>query len=84
MEVEARARYTCGMKTPTLVGLLLTILGVVSLVAQGITYTTRENVVDIGPLHAQKETKKTIPLSPVLGGIALVGGIALLVAGSRS
>ncbi len=72
------------MKIPVVVGLLLTILGVVALVYQGITYTTRENVVDIGPMHAQKETKRTIPLPPILGGIALVGGIALLLANSRS
>jgi uncharacterized membrane protein len=71
------------MRTATLVGIALIVLGVLALVYQGVTYTTRENVVDIGPLHAQKETKKTVPLSPVLGGIALVGGIVLVVAGSR-
>jgi uncharacterized membrane protein len=71
------------MKSATLVGVLLIALGVVAFVFQGITYTTREKVIDLGPLHATKEEKKTLPLPPVLGGIALVGGIALLLAGAR-
>jgi uncharacterized membrane protein len=71
------------MKTATLVGVLLIVLGVVALAYQGITYTTREKVIDLGPIEATKETKKTIPLPPLLGGAALVGGIVLLVAGSR-
>ena len=72
------------MKTASLVGIVLIALGIVAFVFQGITYTTREKVIDLGPLQATKEEKKTIPLPPILGGIALVGGIALLVAGSRS
>ena len=71
------------MKTATIVGILLIILGVISLAYQGITYTTREKVIDIGPLHATAEKEKTIPLPPVLGGCALAGGIALLIAGAR-
>ena len=59
-------------------------LGVVSLAYQGFTYTTRKDVADIGPLHATKSEKHTVPLPPILGGIALVGGISLLVVGSRS
>lgn len=47
------------------------------------THTTREKVIDIGPLQASVDTKKTIPLSPVLGGFALAGGIALVVAETR-
>lgn len=66
-----------------IVGTILIVLGVVALVFQGITYTTREKVIDIGPIHATAEQKKTIPLPPVLGGIALVGGIVLLVAGRK-
>jgi len=64
------------------IGILLIILGVVAFAYQGITYTTREKVVEIGPITATKETKKTIPLPPVLGGVALVGGIVLLLASS--
>ena len=50
---------------------------------QGITYTSREKVIDIGPLHATAETQKTIPLSPLVGGLALVGGIVLVVLGAK-
>jgi hypothetical protein len=48
---------------------------------QGITYTTREKVIDVGPLQATVDNKETIPLSPLVGGLALVGGIALLIVG---
>ncbi|HXC31513.1 MAG TPA: DUF3185 domain-containing protein [Verrucomicrobiae bacterium] len=72
------------MKTNVLIGILLIVLGVVSLAYQGFTYTTRKDVADIGPLHATKSEKHTVPLPPILGGIALVGGISLLVVGSRS
>jgi uncharacterized membrane protein len=72
------------MKPASLVGILLIVLGVLALAYQGITYTEREKVIDIGPIQATRETKKTIPLPPVLGGISLVGGIALLLAGSRN
>ncbi|HEY6263620.1 MAG TPA: hypothetical protein VIW93_02350 [Candidatus Acidoferrum sp.] len=69
------------MKTATLAGLALLVLGVLSLAYQGIAYTTHKKVVDIGPIQATKEEKQTIPLSPILGGIALVGGVVLLMAG---
>jgi len=66
-----------------LFGIVLIVIGVVAFAYQGITYTSREKVVDIGPLQASVDTKKTIPLSPVLGGLALAGGILLVVAGTR-
>ena len=57
----------------------------IALVYQGITYTSKEKIIDVGPLKAEVDRKKTIPLSPVLGIVALVGGVALLlVAGRRS
>jgi hypothetical protein len=59
------------------------VLGLISLAYQGITYTTREEIVEIGPFKATKETRKTIPLPPVLGGVALAGGVVLLVIGTR-
>ena len=71
------------MKTAYLAGVILIVLGVISLAYQGITYTTHKKVFDIGPLQATEEQHKTIPLPPVLGGIALVGGIALLLAGRK-
>lgn len=67
----------------TLVGVALIVLGIVAFAYQGITYTSREKVVDIGPLQASVDTKKTIPLSPILGGLLLVGGIALVVVGAK-
>ena len=71
------------MKGTTIVGVLLIVLGVIALGYEGITYTTREKVLDIGPLQASVDKKKTIPLSPALGAAALIGGIVLVVAGSR-
>ena len=67
----------------TLVGIALILLGIVALAYQGITYTSREKVIDIGPFQATAETEKTIPLSPLLGGLALVGGIVLVVVGAK-
>ena len=71
------------MKTYTLTGIILIVIGIVALAYQGITYTTREKVVDIGPIQVTADKTKTVPLPPILGGIALVGGIVLLVMGSK-
>jgi hypothetical protein len=71
------------MKTYTLTGIILIVIGIVALAYQGITYTTREKVVDLGPIQMTAEKKKTLPLPPIVGGIALVGGIVLLVMGSK-
>ena len=66
-----------------LIGIGLIVLGVISLAYQGITYTTREKVIDLGPIKATKETEKTLPLPPILGGLALAGGVVLVAVGSR-
>lgn len=71
------------MKPAALVGVLLIVLGVIALAYQGITYTTHKRVLDVGPIHATKEEHKTIPLPPVLGGLALAGGVLLLIAGGK-
>lgn len=71
------------MKSATIIGIALILLGVVALSYQGITYTSEEKVIDMGPLQATAETEKTIPLPPVLGVLALVGGIVLVVVGAR-
>jgi uncharacterized membrane protein len=68
----------------TLAGIALIVLGIVAFAYKGISYTSREKVIDIGPIHASADTQKTIPLSPLLGGLALVGGIALVVVGART
>jgi uncharacterized membrane protein len=71
------------MKPAGIVGIILIIIGVLALVYGGFTYTKREKVLDIGPIQATAEKQKTIPFPPVLGGICLVGGIVLVVVGSR-
>jgi len=72
------------MKPMTIAGAVLIVLGVVALIYQGITYTSRETVIDIGPLHSTADQQKTLPLPPVLGALAVAGGVALLFAGARS
>ena len=71
------------MKPYTMIGIILIVIGVAAFAYQGITYTTRENVVDLGPIHLTADKTKTIPLTPVVGAIALVGGIVLVVMGSK-
>ena len=71
------------MRPLAIVGIILIVLGVVALAYQGITYTTHDKVVDLGPLKVEKKEEKTIPLPPIRGGAALVGGIVLLIASSR-
>ncbi len=67
-----------------LIGIILIIVGVVALALGGINYTKREKVLEIGPLTATTETQKRIPLSPIVGIAALVGGVALVAAGART
>jgi hypothetical protein len=71
------------MKPYLLTGIILIVIGVIAFGYQGISYTTRDKVVDLGPIQVTTEKTKTIPLPPIVGGIALVGGILVLVAGSR-
>ena len=66
-----------------IVGVVLIVIGIIALAYGGISYTKREKVLDIGPIEATTERRETIPLPPVLGGLALAGGIVLLIAGSR-
>ena len=72
------------MKPMSMIGILLIVLAVISFAYQGITYTTHKKVIDLGPLQATTEQHKTIPLPPILGGLALVGGIVLLAVGSKN
>lgn len=71
------------MKATTMIGVVLIVLGVAALAYQGINYTTRETVIDIGPVHATAERHRTLPLPPVVGAVAVVGGIVLVLAGAR-
>jgi hypothetical protein len=71
------------MKPIGIAGAVLIVLGLLALVYQGITYTSRDTVLDIGPVHATAERQKTLPLPPILGVAAMAGGVALLIAGAR-
>jgi hypothetical protein len=71
------------MKMASIVGIVLIVLGVIGLAVGGINYTSREKVIDIGPIEATAEKRERIPISPIAGGIALAAGVVLLIAGNR-
>src|ERR1700757_4194513 len=79
--VATEGRHT--VKPASLAGLVLIVLGVIALAYQGITYTTQKKFLDVGPIQATKTEHKTIPLPPIFGGIALVGGIVLMMVGAK-
>lgn len=72
------------MKTPAVVGIFLVVLGVLALAYQGLTMTHREKVADIGPIEITKTERNHIPLPPILGALALAGGVFLLAAGRKT
>ena len=65
-------------------GIILIVLGLLGLAWGGFTYTTREKVLDIGPIHATREETHTVPLPPIAGAVALIGGVVLLVTAKRA
>lgn len=65
------------------VGIILIVLGIVCLAWGGFTYTTRKKIVDIGPIQASREKEHYVPLPPIAGALALVGGVVLLVSGKK-
>jgi len=65
-------------------GIILIVVGLIGLAWGGLTYTTREKVVDIGPIHASRDKNHTIPLPPLAGALALIGGVVLVVAGKNN
>jgi len=67
-----------------IVGIVLIVLGIVALAYGGISYTRREKVIDIGPIEATAERRETIPLPPILGSLALAGGVVLLIYGTKN
>jgi uncharacterized membrane protein len=71
------------MKPNFILAILLIAAGITAIVYQGITYTTREKVVDLGSIHVMADKTKSIPIPPILGAIAIVGGVVLLVGGSK-
>jgi uncharacterized membrane protein HdeD (DUF308 family) len=66
-----------------MLGIVLIVVGVLALAYQGFTYTTRETVIDLGPIKATADRERTFPLPPVIGIAAIAGGVVLLVAGGR-
>jgi len=72
------------MKPITWIGILLIVLGALALAYQGINYTRQKKVLDVGSVHLTTETHERIPLPPILGGLALAGGVVLLVMGARN
>jgi hypothetical protein len=71
------------MKTNTVFAIILIFLGIAAFSYQAITYTSKEKIIDIGPVTVTAEKTKTIPLPPIVGGLALVGGILLLIIRKR-
>jgi hypothetical protein len=71
------------MRPTSWAGILLVVLGALALAYQGFSYTHREKVIDLGPIHATADKQEHISIPPILGGLAVVGGIALLLIGSK-
>jgi len=71
------------MKGTAIVGIILIVIGVIALAYGGFSFTSTEKVAEIGPLKVEKEKTRTVPLPPILGAVAVVGGVALLFVGRR-
>ncbi len=72
------------MKPAGIVGLILIAIGIIALAYGGFTYTTREKVIDAGPLQVSADKEKSVPLPPILGGLCLAGGIVLVLVGNKN
>jgi drug/metabolite transporter (DMT)-like permease len=66
------------------IGIVLIVIGIVVLIYGGFTYTTQKKVLDVGPIQATKSENHTVPLPPILGALALIGGVVLLVTDKRA
>ena len=71
------------MGSKSVLGMVLVVLGVLALAYQGFTYTVPKKAVDVGPIHVSKDEHHTVPLPPIIGALALIGGIAFLVVDRR-
>jgi hypothetical protein len=71
------------MSITRIIGIILIALGLLGVVANGFSYTKRETVIDAGPFKASADVKKTVPISPLVGGIMLVSGLVLVFTGSK-
>jgi len=66
-----------------LIGIVLVVLGVIGLAYGGVSWTTREKVVDMGPVQVSRDKTQSFPLPPIAGGVCLIAGIVVLVAAAR-
>lgn len=71
------------MKRGQIVGIILIVVGIMAFAYGGLTYTTREKVIEAGPLQVSADREKTVPLPPIIGGVCLIGGILVFLAGNR-
>lgn len=71
------------MKTPGIIGILLIVVGVAGLAFGGFSFTHREKVIDLGPIQASADKKESLPIPPILGALAIVGGVVLLATSAR-
>ena len=71
------------MRTRQILGILLIVVGLISLIWGGLSWTREETVLDIGPIEATRRERETIPIPPIVGGLLLAGGVVLLVLRSR-
>jgi hypothetical protein len=72
------------MKPMAIFGVVLVVVGVVALVYQGVSYTSHDTVIDIGPIHATADRQRTFPLPPIVGLAAVAGGVVLLITGAKA
>jgi drug/metabolite transporter (DMT)-like permease len=71
------------MKPGTIIGIVLIVIGVVGFALGGFSFTKKEKVLDVGPIEATADDKKTVPIPPLLAGLALAGGVVLVVVSAR-
>jgi hypothetical protein len=72
------------MKPMAIFGAVLVVVGVVALLYQGVSYTSHDTVIDIGPIHATADRQRTFPLPPIVGLAAVAGGVVLLITGGKA
>lgn len=72
------------MKPTAILGAVLLVFGIVALIYQGVTYTSHDTVIDIGPIHASADRQHTFPLPPIVGLAAVAGGVVLLITGGKA
>jgi len=71
------------MKPAGFIGIILIVVGIIALAYGGFTYTKREKIIDVGPLQVSADKVHTVPLPPILGALALAGGVVLVIVGSK-